>query len=87
MVKLDPDVPLEIVAPFGCGIQTGAGAVLRTFRPEAGSSIAIFGTGTVGLSALMAARIAGCTTIVGIDVRPVRLELATDRPAPGVCAA
>jgi aryl-alcohol dehydrogenase len=78
VVKLDPDVPLEIVAPFGCGIQTGAGAVLRVFRPEAGSSIAVFGTGTVGLSAVMAARIAGCTTIVAIDVRASRLSLARE---------
>jgi aryl-alcohol dehydrogenase len=76
VVRLDPDVPLEIVAPFGCGIQTGAGAVLRAFRPDAGASIAIFGTGTVGLSAVMAARVAGCTTIIGVDVRPARLELA-----------
>jgi aryl-alcohol dehydrogenase len=87
VVKLDPDVPLEVVAPFGCGIQTGAGAVLRTFRPEAGSSIAIFGTGTVGLSAIMAARIAGCTTIVGVDVRPARLQLATDLGATDVVHA
>jgi aryl-alcohol dehydrogenase len=78
VVRLEPDVPLELEAPFGCGIQTGAGAVLRAFRPEAGSSIAVFGTGTVGLSAIMAARVAGCTTIIGIDVRPARLELALE---------
>ncbi|MGH3260407.1 MAG: alcohol dehydrogenase catalytic domain-containing protein, partial [Trebonia sp.] len=70
VVKLDPSVPLEIVAPFGCGIQTGAGAVLNAIRPDAGTSIAVFGTGTVGLAAIMAAQVAGCTTIVGIDVRP-----------------
>jgi len=87
VVRLDPDVPLEIVAPFGCGIQTGAGAVLRAFRPEAGSSIAIFGTGTVGLSAIMAAGIAGCTTIVGVDVRPGRLELASELGATHVVKA
>jgi aryl-alcohol dehydrogenase len=87
VVRLDPDVPLEIVAPFGCGIQTGAGAVLQTFRPEAGSSIAIFGTGTVGLAAAMAARVAGCTTIIGIDVRPSRLELAQEVGATHVIDA
>ena len=87
VVKLDPDVPLDIVAPFGCGIQTGAGAVLRAFRPEAGSSIAVFGTGTVGLSAIMAARIAGCMTIVGVDVRPARLELAGELGATHVVNA
>jgi aryl-alcohol dehydrogenase len=87
VVKLDPDVPLEIVAPFGCGIQTGAGAVLRAFRPEAGSSIAVFGVGTVGLSAVMAARVAGCTTIIGVDVRAARLDLASDLGATHVVDA
>ena len=87
VVRLEPDVPLEIVAPFGCGIQTGAGAVLRAFRPEAGASIAIFGTGTVGLSAVMAARVAGCATIIGVDVRPARLELASELGATAVVDA
>jgi aryl-alcohol dehydrogenase len=87
VVKLDPDVPLDVVAPFGCGIQTGAGAVLRAFRPEAGTSIAVFGVGTVGLSAVMAARIAGCTTIIGIDIRDVRLGLASDLGATHVVDA
>jgi len=87
VVRLSPDVPLDIVAPFGCGIQTGAGAVLRAFRPEAGSSIVVFGTGTVGLSAVMAARVVGCTTIIGVDVRPARLELASSLGATGVVDA
>ena len=67
VVTLDPDFPLEIAAPFGCGIQTGAGAVLNTLRPAAGTEIAVFGTGGVGLAAVLAARIAGCTTIIGVD--------------------
>jgi aryl-alcohol dehydrogenase len=87
VVRLDPEVPLDVVAPFGCGIQTGAGAVLRTFRPEAGTSIAVFGVGTVGLSAVMAARIVGCTTIVGVDVRPDRLGLARELGATHVVDA
>ncbi|HJS93912.1 MAG TPA: NAD(P)-dependent alcohol dehydrogenase [Solirubrobacteraceae bacterium] len=87
VVKLDPDVPLEVVAPFGCGIQTGAGAVLRVFRPEAGASIAVFGVGTVGLAAVMAARVAGCTTIIGVDVRTARLDLASDLGATHVVDA
>jgi aryl-alcohol dehydrogenase len=87
VVRLDPDVPLDIVAPFGCGIQTGAGAVLCTFRPEAGTSIAVFGVGTVGLSAVMAARVVGCTTIIGVDVRASRLELATSLGATHVVDA
>jgi aryl-alcohol dehydrogenase len=87
VVRLDADVPLDIVAPFGCGIQTGAGAVLRVFRPEPGASIAVFGTGTVGLSAVMAARIAGCTTIIGVDVREDRLQLALELGATDVVDA
>jgi aryl-alcohol dehydrogenase len=87
VVKLDPGVPLDIVAPFGCGIQTGAGAVLNVFRPQAGTSIAVFGTGTVGIAALLAARVAGCTTIIGVDVQPVRLELARELGATHVLNA
>jgi aryl-alcohol dehydrogenase len=78
VVKLPDDVPFEIAAPFGCGIQTGAGAVLNAFTPPAGSSIAIFGAGAVGLAAVMAARLAGCTTIIAVDLRPNRLELARE---------
>src|SRR5665213_912114 len=75
IVRLDDTIPLDIAAPFGCGIQTGAGSVLNVMRPPAGSSIAVFGAGAVGLAAVMAAQIAGCTTIVAIDIRPNRLEL------------
>jgi aryl-alcohol dehydrogenase len=78
VVKLPDDVPFELVAPFGCGVQTGAGAILNALRPAAGSSVVVFGTGTVGLAAVMAARIIGATTIVGVDLRPSRLELARE---------
>jgi aryl-alcohol dehydrogenase len=81
VVRLPDDVPFEIAAPFGCGIQTGAGAVLNAFRPEPGSSIAVFGAGAVGLAAVIAARIAGCATIVAVDLRPNRLELAREMGA------
>jgi aryl-alcohol dehydrogenase len=87
VTRLDASVPLDVVAPFGCGIQTGAGAVLNTLRPQAGTSIAVFGTGTVGLSAVMAAQLSGCTTIIGIDVRPTRLELARELGATVVIDA
>jgi aryl-alcohol dehydrogenase len=87
VTRLDPDVPLEVVAPFGCGIQTGAGAVLNALHPHAGASIAVFGSAAVGLSAVIAARVAGCTTIVGIDVRPARLELAHELGATHVVNA
>jgi aryl-alcohol dehydrogenase len=78
VTKVDLSIPLDVVAPLGCGIQTGAGAVFNALRPEAGTSIAIFGTGSVGLAAVMAARVAGCTTIIGVDVRPSRLTCAEE---------
>jgi aryl-alcohol dehydrogenase len=78
VVKVPKSAPLEILAPLGCGIQTGAGAVLNSLAPEAGSSIAIFGAGAVGLSGLLAAVIANCTTIIAIDVHDSRLALATE---------
>ena len=76
VVKVPPDVPLEILGPLGCGMQTGAGTVLNVLKPTAGESIAIFGVGPVGLAGLMAAKAAGCTTIVAIDVHDSRLALA-----------
>ncbi len=76
--KADKDVDLGLIGPLGCGIQTGAGAVLNRLKPKAASSIAIFGCGTVGLSSVMAAKIAGCTTIIAIDVNPMKLTLALE---------
>jgi aryl-alcohol dehydrogenase len=77
-IKVSRDVPLDILGPLGCGIQTGAGAVINSLKPAAGSSIAIFGCGSVGLSAVMAARVVGCTSIIAIDILPQRLELAQE---------
>ena len=74
VVKVPKDVPLEILGPMGCGVMTGAGAVMNTFHPQPGSSIAIFGMGTVGISALLAAIVCGCTTIVAVDINAERLE-------------
>jgi aryl-alcohol dehydrogenase len=87
VTRLDQAVPLDVVAPFGCGIQTGAGGVLNALRPPAGSSIAVFGTGTVGLAAVLGALVAGCTTIIGVDVRLARLELARELGATHVVDA
>jgi len=75
-IKVTTDVPLEILAPMGCGIQTGAGGVINSLRPEPGSTIVIFGVGSVGLSAIMAAVICGCTKIIGVDIMEERLKLA-----------
>jgi aryl-alcohol dehydrogenase len=76
VVKVPEDVPLELLAAFPCGINTGAGAVLNVLRPQPGDAFAVFGTGTVGLAGLMAARIAGCEPIIAIDLHPNRLALA-----------
>jgi aryl-alcohol dehydrogenase len=78
VVKIPNDVPLEIMGPLGCGIQTGAGAVLNSLHPHAGTSIAIFGGGSVGLSALLAAIVAGCTKIILVDVSDERLKLGRE---------
>jgi aryl-alcohol dehydrogenase len=78
VVKVPAEAPLELLGPLGCGLQTGAGAVINALRPKAGTSIAVFGTGSVGLSAIMAARVVGCTTIIGVDINEQRLELAKE---------
>ena len=77
-VKLVNDVPFDIVCALACGGQTGAGAVLNVTKPKAGESLAVFGVGTVGLSALMAAKIAGCDPIIATDIHAHRLVLARE---------
>ena len=84
VAKVSKSVPLEILWPLGCGLTTGAGAVLTVLRPEAGSSIVIFGTGAVGCSALLAAVVANCSTIIMVDIVPGRLELALELGATHV---
>lgn len=71
-------VPLETLAPLGCGLMTGAGAVLRSMAVRAGMPIAVFGTGAVGLAAVMAAKIAGANPIIAIDIHDNRLALARE---------
>jgi aryl-alcohol dehydrogenase len=78
LVKVAHDLPLELLAPLGCGFQTGAGTVLNSLNVPKGASIAIFGTGAVGLAAVMAARIAGAAPIIGVDLNPSRLQLALE---------
>lgn len=78
VVKLPDAMPLELAGPLGCGIQTGAGAILRTLQAPAGSSLAVFGAGAVGLAAIMAAHYANLGTIVAVDIDPARLELARE---------
>jgi aryl-alcohol dehydrogenase len=77
-VRIDKDMPLELAGPLGCGFQTGAGAVLNSLQAKAGESIAVIGTGAVGLAAVMAANIVGATTITAVDVNDARLTLAAE---------
>jgi aryl-alcohol dehydrogenase len=78
VVKVSSDVPLERLGPLGCGIQTGAGAVMNALKVAPGTTFACFGAGAVGCSSIMAARAVGATTIVAIDIVPSRLELAKE---------
>ena len=78
VVKVPADAPLELLGPLGCGIQTGAGSVLNALKVEPGASIAIFGTGAVGMAAVMAAKVAAAGIIVAVDLVPSRLALARE---------
>jgi aryl-alcohol dehydrogenase len=77
-VRVPKDVPLHLMGPLGCGVITGAGAVIETFRVRPGQSIVVFGVGGVGLSAIMAARLSGAAQIVAVDLNPARLQLARE---------
>jgi len=78
VVKVREDVPLEILGPLGCGVITGTGAVMNTLQPRPGASIAVFGVGTVGMSAVMGAAVCGCTRIIAVDIHGQRLERARE---------
>ncbi|MEN6485861.1 MAG: zinc-binding dehydrogenase [Syntrophobacteraceae bacterium] len=69
---------LALYATLGCGIQAGAGTVLNELKPRANEPVAVFGAGTVGLAAVMAARMAGAAPIAAVDIVPSRLELAEE---------
>ena len=87
LVHVPDDIDLRLAGPLGCGVQTGAGAILNVLKPEAGSSIVIVGLGGVGMSGLMAAKACGCATIIGVDMIDSRLELATELGATHVINA
>lgn len=76
IAKVAEDVPLELLGPLGCGVQTGVGAVINALKAAPGSSIVIYGLGTVGQSAVMGAAICGCTKIIAVDINENRLEIA-----------
>ena len=78
VVRVPDETDLRIAGPLACGVQTGVGAVLDVLRVTPGSSVAVYGTGSVGLCAVMAARLCGATTIVAVNRRASRLELAAE---------
>ena len=78
VVKFSDGTPFELAAPLACGLQTGAGAVLNVFRPAPGDSLAVFGAGAVGLSAVMAARSMDAGPVIVVDPNPARLALARE---------
>ncbi len=84
LVPVADDLPLELLGPLACGIGTGAGAILNVLRPRIGSSVVVYGAGSVGLAAVMAARCTGATTIVAIDLQENRLALAAELGATHV---
>ena len=78
LIHVPDDMDLRLTGPLGCGIQTGAGTVLNCLKPEPGSAIVIVGCGGVGMSAIMAAGICGCSPIIAVDVVDSRLKLAAE---------
>jgi Zn-dependent alcohol dehydrogenase len=76
IVKVPPSTPLDLFAPLGCGMQTGAGAVFNTLNVQEKGTVAIFGTGSVGMSAVMAAKIRKAKAIIAIDINDKRLATA-----------
>ena len=76
LIRIDPQIPLDCAALVGCGVTTGVGAVFNTAKVEPGSSVAVFGCGGVGLSAIQGAAIAGARRIIAIDTLEPKLEMA-----------
>src|SRR3954452_9846214 len=75
-VKVDPGLDLRLLAPYGCGFQTGAGTVLNVLEPHAEDSLVVYGVGAVGLAAIAAAAAEGVTSIVAVDPQESRRTVA-----------
>jgi Zn-dependent alcohol dehydrogenase len=78
LVKADPAIPFDVAAMFGCAVVTGAGCVFNAAKVRPGQSVVVVGLGGVGFNAVMAAKIAGASTIVGIDINPSKFALAME---------
>ncbi|OIQ76188.1 aryl-alcohol dehydrogenase [mine drainage metagenome] len=87
LVKAPRGIDIAKLGPLACGISTGAGAVFNALKPGLGSTLVIYGTGAVGLAAIMAAKNTGASTIIGVDLHDSRLELATKYGATHVINA
>jgi len=86
-VKVDPELPFEIAALFGCAVLTGVGAAVHAAAIEPGDRVAVFGLGGVGLSALLGAVLQGAAKIVAVDVVAAKLDLARELGATDAVAA
>ncbi len=75
-VKVDDDIPLDVVSLVGCGVMTGVGAAINTAGIRPGTSVVVYGAGGVGISAIQGARIAGAAEIVAVDMVDSKLEMA-----------
>lgn len=78
VVKAPDIMPLELLGPLGCAVQTGAGGVMRSLACERGSSLLVTGGGPVGLSAIMGAQIQGCATVILVEPHAARRALALE---------
>ncbi|WP_133408486.1 S-(hydroxymethyl)glutathione dehydrogenase/class III alcohol dehydrogenase [Parashewanella tropica] len=84
LAKVNKTAPLEEVCLLGCGVTTGMGAVLNTAKVEQGDTVAIFGLGGIGLSAIIGAKMAGASRIIGVDINDSKFELAKQLGATDV---
>jgi S-(hydroxymethyl)glutathione dehydrogenase/alcohol dehydrogenase len=75
LAKVREDAPFDKICYIGCGVTTGIGAVAFTMRVEAGSTVAVFGLGGIGLNVIQGAKMVGATRIIGIDLNPARAAL------------
>ena len=87
LVKVRPDMPLDLAALIGCSVITGYGAVAHTAKIEPGSTVAVFGAGGIGLATINAAAIAGAARIIAVDLDPFKLNLAKQFGATDVLDA
>jgi aryl-alcohol dehydrogenase len=78
VIKVKETLDLRLLSPMGCGFQTGAGSVLNYLKPKKGSSLVVFGSGSVGLAGVMAAKIAGCSVIISVDCVSMKINLAKE---------